>query len=88
MALVVLVVVVTLCPDVNEMGSDHGDVVSDSSASSTYSSSSFPFARCLSTGPRIKASPTDAMPAENTRSNDVMQKCDIDWPICSHEPAR
>jgi len=28
------------------------------------------------------------MPAENTRSNDVMQKCDIDWPICNHEPAR
>ena len=70
------------------MGSDRGDVVSNSSAGSTYFSSSFPFGRCLSTEPRIKASPTDAMPAENTRSNDVMQKCDIDWPICSHEPAR
>lgn len=29
----------------------------------------------------------EAMPAENTRSSEVMQKCDIDWPICSHEPA-
>jgi hypothetical protein len=42
----------------------------------------------LSTVPRIKDSPIEAIPAENTRSSEVMQKCDIDWPICSHEPVR
>lgn len=40
----------------------------------------------LSTVPLIKTSPKDVMPAENTRSREVMQKCDIDWPICNHEP--
>ena len=36
-----------------------------------------PFER-LSTVPLIKASPEDVIPAENTRSREVMQKCDID----------
>ena len=46
-----------------------------------------PFER-LSTVPLIKASPEDVIPAENTRSREVMQKCDIDCPICNHEPVR
>jgi hypothetical protein len=46
-----------------------------------------PFER-LSTVPLIKASPEDVIPAENTRRREVMQKCDIDWPICNHEPVR
>jgi hypothetical protein len=46
-----------------------------------------PFER-FSTVPLIRASPDDVMPAENTRSREVMQKCDIDWPICNHEPAK
>ena len=32
----------------------------------------------LSTVSLIKTSPKDVMPAENTRSREVMQKCDID----------
>ena len=42
----------------------------------------------LSTVSLIKTSPKDVIPAENTRSREVMQKCDIDWPICNHEPVR